>query len=239
MQSCNRQGPAPTTANHHSIIEKRFLGVTIPPQTLETAAPEGDLRIAPDTLFNHPNVGPFISMPLIQRLVTSNPSPACVARIIGARSRLGVIRPVFFVSMGGFDSHDAQNRAHADLMARLSHALDYFDSVLGASRSQVTLFTASDFGRTFTSNGGGTDLWPLPHRGTQSRRRGRLGQLTARAVGRPDRRHAGQVFRRERQRPPPGMSQAWEPPARSRLAGLAREASTAYRSKPPETGSVT
>jgi hypothetical protein len=96
MQSCNRQGPAPTTANHHSIIEKRFLGVTIPPQALETAAPEGDLRIAPDTLFNHPNVGPFISMQLIQRLVTSNPSPACVARIIGARSRLGVSRQVLF-----------------------------------------------------------------------------------------------------------------------------------------------
>jgi uncharacterized protein (DUF1800 family) len=81
MQSYNRQGPTPTTANYHSITEKRFLGVTIPPQTLETAAPEADLRIALDTLFNHPNVGPFISKQLIQRLVTSNPSPAYVARV--------------------------------------------------------------------------------------------------------------------------------------------------------------
>jgi uncharacterized protein (DUF1800 family) len=81
MQSYNRQGPTPATANYHSISEKRFLGVTIPAQTLETAAPEADLRIALDTLFNHPNVGPFISKQLIQRLVTSNPSPAYVARV--------------------------------------------------------------------------------------------------------------------------------------------------------------
>ncbi len=82
-----------------------------------------------------------------------------VARIIGARSSLGTRRQVFFVSMGGFDTHDNQNRVHADLMARLSHALGYFDTTLGTLgvRDQVTLFTASDFGRTFTSNGDGTD----------------------------------------------------------------------------------
>jgi uncharacterized protein (DUF1501 family) len=70
-----------------------------------------------------------------------------------------VRRQVFFVSMGGFDTHDNQNRAHADLMARLGHALAYFDGALGALglRQQVTTFTASDFGRTFTSNGDGTD----------------------------------------------------------------------------------
>ena len=50
-----------------------------PPQT--TPDPAGDLKIALDTLFNHPNVGPFIGKQLIQRLVTSNPSPAYVARV--------------------------------------------------------------------------------------------------------------------------------------------------------------
>jgi uncharacterized protein (DUF1501 family) len=82
-----------------------------------------------------------------------------VARTIAARSTLGMKRQVFFVSLGGFDTHDFQNRNHADLMARLSHALSYFDGVLaglGVS-SNVTTFTASDFGRTFTSNGDGTD----------------------------------------------------------------------------------
>ncbi|WP_295642233.1 DUF1501 domain-containing protein [uncultured Methylibium sp.] len=80
-----------------------------------------------------------------------------VARIIAASTALGATRQVFFVSMGGFDTHDNQNRSHADLMARLSHAIGEFDRILGTARGQVTLFTASDFGRTFTSNGDGTD----------------------------------------------------------------------------------
>ncbi|HET7792784.1 MAG TPA: DUF1501 domain-containing protein, partial [Rhizobacter sp.] len=89
-----------------------------------------------------------------------------VARIIDARTTLGAGRQVFFVSMGGFDTHDNQNRAQADLMARLSHAIGYFDGVLGTLGLQdnVTLFTASDFGRTFTSNGDGTDHgWGAHH----------------------------------------------------------------------------
>ena len=85
-----------------------------------------------------------------------------VARIIAARSALGANRQVFFVSMGGFDTHSAQNPNGADLMARLSHAIGYFDTVLSNLggvdlRNNVTLFTASDFGRTHTSNGDGTD----------------------------------------------------------------------------------
>jgi uncharacterized protein (DUF1501 family) len=85
-----------------------------------------------------------------------------VARIIGARAGLGTKRQVFFVSLGGFDTHDGQNIKQADLLARVSHALAYFDGALaglpgGDMRNNVTLFTASDFGRTFTSNGDGTD----------------------------------------------------------------------------------
>ena len=70
--------------NFHSISAKRFLGVNIPAQTLATADTKGDLKIALDTLFNHPNVGPFIGKQLIQRLVTSNPSPQYVARVAAA-----------------------------------------------------------------------------------------------------------------------------------------------------------
>lgn len=84
-----------------------------------------------------------------------------VARMVeaGLSGATGVRRQVFFVSMGGFDSHDLQNRNNADLMARLSQALGYFDATLGGlgARNNVTTFTASDFGRTFTSNGDGTD----------------------------------------------------------------------------------
>lgn len=45
---------------------------------------EDSLKIALDTLFNHPNVGPFIGRQLIQRLVTDNPSPAYIGRVAAA-----------------------------------------------------------------------------------------------------------------------------------------------------------
>jgi uncharacterized protein (DUF1800 family) len=60
--------------------EKTFLGVTIPSGTNGP----NSMRIALDTLFRHPNVGPFIGRQLIQRLVTSNPSAAYVARVANA-----------------------------------------------------------------------------------------------------------------------------------------------------------
>lgn len=69
----------------HSTSEKRFLNVTIPPNT----SGEQSLRIALDTLFNHPNVGPFIGRQLIQRFVTSNPSPAYVGRVAAAFNNNG------------------------------------------------------------------------------------------------------------------------------------------------------
>jgi len=64
----------------HSLAEKRFLGVVIPAGT----GPTESLRVALDALFNHPNVGPFFGRQLIQRLVTSNPSPAYVRRVAAA-----------------------------------------------------------------------------------------------------------------------------------------------------------
>jgi uncharacterized protein (DUF1501 family) len=84
-----------------------------------------------------------------------------VARLIdaGISGASGARRQVFMVSLNGFDSHDLQNRNHTDLMAKLAHGMRYFDTALGAlgARNNVTAFTASDFGRTFTSNGDGTD----------------------------------------------------------------------------------
>ncbi|HWH82279.1 MAG TPA: DUF1800 domain-containing protein [Burkholderiaceae bacterium] len=81
MQDYNRFA---ANTDFHSISAKAFLGVTIPAQTLTTADTKGDLKIALDTLFNHPNVGPFIGKQLIQRLVTSNPSPQYVGRVAAA-----------------------------------------------------------------------------------------------------------------------------------------------------------
>lgn len=61
----------------HSNLAVNFLGTNIPENTPGAEA----LRIALDTLFNHANTGPFFAKQMIQRLVTSNPSPAYVARV--------------------------------------------------------------------------------------------------------------------------------------------------------------
>ncbi|WP_345534291.1 DUF1800 domain-containing protein [Viridibacterium curvum] len=70
---------------YHSVSAKTFLGVTIPASgTATTANIASELKTALDTLFNHPNVGPFIGKQLIQRLVKSNPSAAYVNRVATA-----------------------------------------------------------------------------------------------------------------------------------------------------------
>ena len=85
-----------------------------------------------------------------------------VARMIAAAPTLGVKRQVFFVSIGGWDSHDVQNVAQPNNLSKVASALAYFDEALGNigganMREAVTTFTASDFSRTFTTNGDGTD----------------------------------------------------------------------------------
>jgi len=106
----------------------------------------------PKLLYDNPTNGTRSFNSLAQRLQV-------VARMIEGAATVGAKSQVFFVSLGGFDTHDNQNRNHADLMAKLAHALRYFDTTLGAigARNNVTTFTASDFGRTFTSNGDGSD----------------------------------------------------------------------------------
>lgn len=67
--------------DYHDRGEKHLLLSTVLPAGQST---EQDLNAAIDNLFNHPNVGPFIGKQLIQKLVTSNPSPAYVARVAAA-----------------------------------------------------------------------------------------------------------------------------------------------------------
>jgi uncharacterized protein (DUF1501 family) len=82
-----------------------------------------------------------------------------VARMIAARDALGAKRQVFFVSLGGFDTHDNVTSAHPGLMTTLGDALSAFYQAtveLGVS-DKVTAFTGSDFGRTLLSNTSGSD----------------------------------------------------------------------------------
>jgi len=80
-QDVDRQWqPMQAYAQFHSASEKRFLGQTVAAQTGAPAS----LKTALDALAGHPNVAPFIARQLIQRLVTSNPSPAYVQRAAAA-----------------------------------------------------------------------------------------------------------------------------------------------------------
>jgi uncharacterized protein (DUF1501 family) len=82
-----------------------------------------------------------------------------ILRLITARPQLGMHRQIFFCSLGGFDTHDDQLNDQGVLLRVLSNAVaDFYDATrtLGMSES-VTLFTASDFNRTFSSNGKGSD----------------------------------------------------------------------------------
>ncbi len=122
----------------HSSADKRlFAGkpnaVTIPGQT----APADAVKIALDTLFRHPNVGPFIGRQLIQRLVTSNPSAAYVQRVgaafdnngQGVRGDLGaVVRAVLLDPEARTASSTTSGKLREPVL-RLAHSL----RALGAS----------------------------------------------------------------------------------------------------------
>jgi uncharacterized protein (DUF1501 family) len=107
-----------------------------------------------------PNPPQFLD-PMTKKLA-DNPlatSLQTVARIIAGRSGLGVTRQIFYVQHGSFDTHNDQASQHSQLLTQLGQALEYFDSVTVSAglQDQVTTFTASDFGRTLTSNSNGTD----------------------------------------------------------------------------------
>lgn len=142
-----------------SAVQRAISSQSILSGAMLAAGPTG---VPNPTSYINPATGVAATNPLAVQLQT-------VARIIGGRSALGAKRQVFYVTLGGFDTHDRQKIQQADLMARLAHALAYFDTILAALqgtdlRRQVTTFTASDFGRTFTSNGDGTDHgWGAHH----------------------------------------------------------------------------
>lgn len=94
----------------------------------------------------------FPSTPLGQQLET-------VAKLIASRDLLEMQRQIFFVGIGGFDSHDNQNLDQPGLLGGISESIKaFFDATveIGVAES-VTTFTQSDFGRTLTSNGDGSD----------------------------------------------------------------------------------
>lgn len=82
-----------------------------------------------------------------------------ILRLIAGRAGLGMRRQIFFATLYGFDTHDAQLASQAELLGQLSGAMaDFYQATADLGVAQdVTTFTASDFNRTYTSNGKGSD----------------------------------------------------------------------------------
>ncbi|HMP08980.1 DUF1800 domain-containing protein [Hydrogenophaga sp.] len=130
-------------AHHHSTSPKRFLGVNVPAQN--RPEPEVSLRLAMNTLFNHPNVGPFICHQLIQRLVTSNPRPGHVERCARAFNGQGgtprgdmkaVIRAILLDSDARLPSASNTDGKLREPVLRMANFLRAFEA-----RSQSGNFT--------------------------------------------------------------------------------------------------
>jgi len=82
-----------------------------------------------------------------------------VANLISGREQLGMRRQIFFCGLGGWDTHDNQTPRLDNLSQRLNAAFANFNSAMGqlGLSKQVSTFTISDFGRSLTINGDGSD----------------------------------------------------------------------------------
>lgn len=82
-----------------------------------------------------------------------------IARLISVAPQFGLKRQVFFARLGGWDLHDTQIDAHALLLEEIAVAMkSFYDATVELGcENDVTTFTASDFGRTFNTNGDGSD----------------------------------------------------------------------------------
>jgi uncharacterized protein (DUF1800 family) len=130
-----------------SVAEKRlFVGksnaLTIPVNTSAAVS----VRMALDTLFNHPNVGPFIGKQLIQHLVTSNPSPAYISRVAqvfnnngaGVRGDLGaVVRAILLDSEARSATPNSRFGKLREPVLRVAQLLRAFDAKSASGEYQI------------------------------------------------------------------------------------------------------
>ncbi len=145
------------TADEANLFAKEYEVVVNRSQQAQEQLSTAMLPASPTGIANPPQY-----LDPVTNKLTNNPlatSLQTVARIIGGRSGLGVNRQIFYVQLGSFDTHNNQAQLHATLLTQLGQALEYFDGLMTAAglANQVTTFTASDFGRTLTSNSNGTD----------------------------------------------------------------------------------
>lgn len=137
-------------ANFPTVYERAYARVQR--STRQSAATIGAALAAVRAPNAAPFATPFPASPLGTQLRT-------VAEMIAVRDELQVNRQIFFVATGGFDTHDAQSADQPGLLDNVGRCLAAFyrATVEMGIAGGVTTFTQSDFGRTLTSNGDGTD----------------------------------------------------------------------------------
>ncbi len=150
-----------TTTGRSHLLEDEYNKVTQRAVGAESAITKA-IQSTNSTRINNANVFPAP----FDKFGSGNPLAdqlRMVARLISARETLGNKRQVFMVSIGGFDLHDNLIDGHTRNMGRVSSAIKAFYDALGALpngatvANSVTTFTTSEFGRTLSSNGDGSD----------------------------------------------------------------------------------
>ena len=122
---------------YHSTAEKQILGKTLAAQG--TPDPWASLRFGLDTLAQHPNVGPFIGKQLIQRLVTSNPSPAYVARVAKAfKNSNGSMREMVQAILLDPEARDTQAALTSDAFGKVREPVLRLTALLRACEGRST-----------------------------------------------------------------------------------------------------
>jgi endo-chitodextinase len=150
----NWKEPLISWASRHSTGTKKLLnGVTVP----AGGTPQTDMKAALDNIFNHPNIGPFIGKQLIQRFVTSNPSPAYVARVTaafdnngsGVRGDLGATIKAVLMDAEARDlakENDPKWGKQREPVVRFANVLRAFESTSRNGRNRIHYLDSADNG---------------------------------------------------------------------------------------------
>jgi len=148
--------------SYHSAEEKTFLGVTI---KAGATTPAADLKVVMNRLAKHPNVGPFIGRQLIQRLVTSNPSPAYIARVSAVFDNNGSgvrgdMKAVVKAILLDTEARDPAKAAEPTF-GRIREPIQRYSQILRVFNAKTGV-DPDDFGIPTWDEGGRRGLWQSP-----------------------------------------------------------------------------
>jgi uncharacterized protein (DUF1800 family) len=145
--------PMAVFPEHHQPETKSILSRVVVPAN---KPPASDLKLSLDTIFNHPNVGPFICRQLIQRLVTSNPSPGHLYRVVsvfnnngqGVRGDLkAVIRAILMdYDARGAEKNGAGSGKQREPVVRLTNLLRTFQAT--SQNNVFAIYLPEEFGQS-------------------------------------------------------------------------------------------